>query len=154
MSFRHYLLLSLVLLAGCQVPGEIEKSELTILKRSNQCRLSLPVLRELKSMDEINRIFKQESMLQKSEPLPDLDLSVHAIMLLAMGQKPTAGYRIEFDSNKNQYAAGILRLSVKFAPPAGDIAATVLASPCLIFAIKREGLSEIVAGDTGLVYRF
>lgn len=154
MRFRHTLLLSLILLAGCQMSEQMEKSELTILKRSNQCRISSPVLRELKSMDEIGRILKQENMLQKPDPLPDLDLSSYAIMLLAMGQKPSAGYRIEIDPKQIQHAAGVLRLSVQFVPPAGEIAATVLTSPCLIFSVRREGLNEIVAGDTGLVYRF
>jgi hypothetical protein len=154
MSLRLIFPFSLVLLAGCQMSEQIENSELTILKRSNQCRVNSPVLRELKTVDEIRQVFMQDSMIKSADQLPDLDLSSHAIMLLAMGQKPSAGYGIEFDPNLIQNEAGILRLSVKFNPPAGDIAATVLTSPCLIFAVRREGLSEIVAGDTGLVYRF
>lgn len=154
MMIRMISLLSLIMCAGCQIPEDTVSHELTILKRSNQCRVDSPSLRQLQSQDEIRKIFLQDSMLGSRDPLPDVDLSTHVIMLLSMGQRPSAGYRIELDPDGLHEESGSLRLSVEFLSPEGGAVATVITSPCLIFSIKREGLQEIVAGDTGLVFRF
>ncbi len=153
MKLRYFLLLGLPLFTGCQMEERLDSDLVTVLKRSNQCRIASPELRELKSMQEYREIFLQDSMMRNSDPMPDIDLSNHAVMLLAMGQKPSAGYAIQFSTADIEKDGETLKLNVKFSPPKGDIAATVITSPCIVFAVKRDGWSEIVAGDTGLVYR-
>jgi hypothetical protein len=153
MKLWYLLLLGLPLYAGCQVQETLDSDLVTVLKRSNQCRIASPELRELKSMQEYRGVFLQDSMTQKSDMMPDVDLSKHVVMLLAMGEKPSAGYAIQFSTADIERDGRTLKLKVKFSPPKGDIAATVITSPCLIFAVKRDGWNEIVAGDTGLVYQ-
>jgi hypothetical protein len=153
MKLRYLLLLILPLFTGCQVQEALDNDVVTVLKRSNQCRITSPELRELKTMQEYRGVFLQDSMMQNSDPVPDIDLSNHVVMLLAMGEKPSAGYAIQFSTADIERDGETLKLNVKFSPPKGDIAATVITSPCLVFAVKRDGWSEIVAGDTGLVYR-
>jgi hypothetical protein len=75
-------------------------------------------------------------------------------MLLAMGTQPTSGYCIELDPNHSRTRGKTLWLSVKFKPPEQDFTATILTSPCVIFTVKRDTLTKIVAVDTGLSFQF
>jgi hypothetical protein len=137
------------------MPEETGPYELTILRQSNQCGVSKPTLRELQSLEEIRQITASGFMLQTDQPLPDVDLSSHAVMLLAMGERPSAGYAIEVDPEPLHKDGQTIRLNVKFTAPDKDaFVATMITRPCLIFSIRRDGVSEIVAGETGLFYRF
>lgn len=149
------LLLGACLCTGCQMPEESAASELIVLQRSNQCRVAEPTLRELHTLEEVQQIVSSDFMSKTPETLPKVDLTKYAVMLLAMGQKPSMGYAIEMDSKPLLETAQTIKLNTRFtAPEKGAVVATMITSPCLIFAIKREAGRELVAGDTGLSYQF
>lgn len=153
MKIKEYLLVfSMAICSACQLPAQ-SGSELTVLKRSSHCRVAEPTLRQLHTADEINRVFMPDTLQPGDETVPLGDRSSQAVMLLAMGQKPSPGYRIDLDPDHLSVRAQTLKLSVTFNSPENEMAATVMTSPCLIFAVSRDGWREIVAGDTGLVYR-
>ena len=149
---EYFLFLSMAVCSACQLPVQVE-SELKILKRSSHCRVAEPTLRQLHTAEEIEQVFAPAAVLQAGESVPMVDFSSQAVMLLAMGQKPSAGYRIDLDPSRLSWGAQTIRLSVNFSSPENEMAATVMTSPCLVFVVRRDGWQEIIAGDTGLVYR-
>jgi hypothetical protein len=68
-----------------------------------------------------------------------------------MGEKPTAGYRIEVDvSNPSVIENNTLKLNARFLSPQGELRATVMTRPCVVFSIDKGDYKQIIAGDTGL----
>lgn len=144
-------ILSVLLLTDCQSVAEKDGVGLTLLKQSNQCRIMAPQMRLLKTVAEIHQVTGLRTMLNVKPPPLDVDFSAQAVVLLAMGQKPTAGYRIVVDAEQAERRGATLWLPVRFtAPPTGNAAATVITSPCVVFAVARKGLRRIIAGETGL----
>ncbi|MEJ2395379.1 MAG: protease complex subunit PrcB family protein [Candidatus Thiodiazotropha sp.] len=149
------LLLAALLFGGCQSQAEIAENELVILKRSDLCQVAEPTLRQLQSKEDIRRVIAPRAMLDNHQSIPYIDFSTHAIMLLAMGQKPSSGYRIEIDRSRIKENHGVLWLPAQFKSPKNDdMAATMITSPCVIFSLKQNALQKVVAGDTGLVFQF
>ncbi len=146
------LLLSLLVCSSCQSPAQPE-FKLVILKQSASCRVNEPALRELRSAAEIKQVFSPATLLYSEEALPEVDGSSQTVMLLAMGLRPSAGYSIELDQTYRHQDEETIRLNVTFRLPKSEMAATMMTSPCVIFAVSQGGWRQIIAGDTGLVYR-
>jgi hypothetical protein len=153
---KYPLLLGLVLMtAGClERAGMTADEVVTILKRSDQCRLSEPTLRPIRDGADLRRVMPPMEMMGEQQAALDVDFSTQVVMLLAMGRKPTTGFRIEIDTVGLRQQAGTLHLPVRFASPVGEVAATRVTSPCVIFSLRGDGLQRIIAGDTGLSFRF
>ena len=83
----------------------------------------------------------------KPTPL-EVDFSTQVVVLLAMGQKPKTGYRIEMDIEYAERRGSTLWLPVRFIAPTGS-AAAVITSPCAVFGVAKQGLQRIIAGETG-----
>jgi hypothetical protein len=148
---EYFLLLTVAICSACQVPAQTG-SDVTILKRSSHCSVSEPTFTRLQSIDEIIQVFAPDGHQVAQQLPPGIDLSKQAVMLLAMGERPSAGYGIELDSNPRRIDSDTLKLRVTFNTPDGGLAASVITNPCLIFSISLEGWNEIIAGDTGLTY--
>ncbi|MEJ2453851.1 MAG: protease complex subunit PrcB family protein [Candidatus Thiodiazotropha sp.] len=155
-AWKYPLLLGVLLTtAGCLERTEMAADEaVVILKRSDQCRISEPTFRSLRDRADLHRVMPPAAMMAERHPALEVDFSTHAVMLLGMGQKPTTGFHIEIDTAGLRQQAGTLWLPVRFIPPAGEVAAARVTSPCVIFSLRREGVQRIVAGDTGLSFRF
>jgi hypothetical protein len=157
-SMKYALILGLLLATvGClDRTGTTVDEAVTILKRSDQCRISEPTFRPLRGMADLRRVMPPSTMMSERQTALDIDFSTQTVMLLAMGQKPTAGFHIEIDNSGEglQWQGGILRLPVRFTSPVGEVAATVVTSPCVIFLLGRDGVQRIIAGDTGLTFSF
>jgi hypothetical protein len=148
-------LLGIFLAGGCQNQAENVAVEVRIIKRSDLCRISKPSLLRLQGTEELSRLIAQDTLLQaQRQPMPRADFTNHYVMLLAMGQQPSTGFHIEMDPGRARIEQGTLQLPVRFLPPEGEAAATMVTSPCIVFSVKREGLQKIVAGDTGLDFLF
>lgn len=160
-TMKHVLILGLLLATvGCLdrtgTTADEADEAVTILKRSDQCRISEPTFRPLRDMADLHRVMPPSTMMSEQQAALDMDFSTHTVMLLAMGQKPTAGFHIEIDSGGDglRWQGETLRLPVRFTSPVGEVAATVITSPCVIFLLGRDGVQRIVAGDTGLAFSF
>jgi hypothetical protein len=152
---KYPLLLVVLLSVGClDRTGTAVDEAVAILKRSDQCRITEPTFRPLRDMADLRRVMPPSTMMSERQAALDMDFSTHTVMLLAMGQKPTTGFRIEMDTAGLGQQAGTLRLPVRFVSPAGDVAATMVTSPCIVLSFKRDGVRRIVAGDTGLAFSF
>ena len=144
------LMLCILLLTGCQQHGK-EGINLTLLEQSNQCRVATPTMRLLESKTSIHQVMGLGLMSKTDRQPMNVDFTTQAVVLLAMGEKPSTGYAIKIDLSQMKKLGTELWLPVQFVTPTGDMVATVMTSPCVIFSIEKEGIERIVAGDTGLI---
>ena len=143
------LLLGALLMAGCQRHAEKAGVALTLLRQSSQCGVRTAQIRLLGSMEAIHRLTGLRTVLNAKTPVLEVDFATQAVVLLAMGEQPSVGYRIELEFDGVEKRGTSLWLPVRFDTPSG-MAATVITSPCVVFSVPRQGLKRIVAGDTGL----
>jgi hypothetical protein len=86
--------------------------------------------------------------LAAAEPFP-VDFSQQGVVLVSVGQRPTAGYAISLAAPGAEVKDGVATLTVKLEEPApGAVLAQVVTSPCLLVALPREGLREVRVVDS------
>ena len=86
--------------------------------------------------------------LGEPQATPAVDWGAEAVVLVAMGQRPTAGHGVELASRKAPVKDGAAGLRVTFSsPPAGALTAQVMTSPCLVVALPRQGLRAVAVLD-------
>ncbi|PCH60809.1 MAG: hypothetical protein COC05_03140 [Gammaproteobacteria bacterium] len=80
--------------------------------------------------------------------LPQVDWSNKIVLLLAMGQKPSAGYAVSLAKSKSLVNNNVLSIEVNWQQPAADsFQAQVITSPCLLLAVPRHGYRSISVVD-------
>jgi hypothetical protein len=59
-----------------------------------------------------------------------------------MGQRPTAGYSLEYIPEKSYSTGSTARITIKqITPPPGAITAQVMTSPCLFLRVQQNILN-------------
>lgn len=82
-----------------------------------------------------------------SQP-PAVDFSREGVLLVAAGQRPTAGYGLALAEPGARVEDGVATVVVRFDEPAsGAILAQVVTSPCLLVRLPGEGLREVRVVD-------
>ena len=72
------------------------------------------------------------------------DFGKEVVVLIASGQKPTAGYGLALASDRAPVKDKAAGVRVTFtAPDPGMMAAQVMTSPCLVVALPGEGLEMV-----------
>ena len=139
------ILLSGLLLA-CQTQANQHKLRIEQVYQSNQCPIYEPRLHTINSLAEAKKVLGQSIASQLASKLTSGDLQTKSLVLIAVGQKPSAGYGIEFGSEYATLSADTLYLDLNFIqPPAGAMVATVMTSPCAVIAVKRLSWDLVVA---------
>ena len=80
----------------------------------------------------------------------DDDDSHEYILLIAVGSKPTAGYRLRLQQTQVNIEDGNLYLPVTLSNPKHDMQAMVVTSPCMLLAIQRGNYQHITVEELGL----
>jgi hypothetical protein len=77
-----------------------------------------------------------------------IDFASEGVLLVEMGQRPTAGYALALAAPEVRVVDGVATVAVRFdAPPAGAMVAQVVTSPCLLVRLPRAGLRELRVVD-------
>jgi hypothetical protein len=99
--------------------------------------------RRLGSAEELASVFPPE--LGAPSPQPALaDFDAEVVVVIATGEKPTAGWALALAAPKAQVKDGVAGVSVAVAgPAAGAITAQVLTRPCLVVALPAKGLGAV-----------
>lgn len=150
--------LGLLLLGGAGPSGCPGEREVTVrsLGAGAQCGGEGPQVRRVASAAELARILSPG--LGPARPAPAVDWTREAVLLVGMGQRPTAGHGVELAAAAGQVKEGVAAVRVAFRSPAADaMTAQVITSPCLVVALPREGLrgvavleGERLVGTAGL----
>lgn len=82
-----------------------------------------------------------------AEP-PALDLEREAVLVVRMGQRPTAGYAIELARPVALVKGKVAAVQIALRSPApGAMTAQVVTSPCLVVKLPKEGIDEVKVAD-------
>jgi len=80
--------------------------------------------------------------------LPDIDFKIYGILLLEMGQRPTGGYTINFDSSLSCVVDKKAVIHVILKPPAeGMVVTQAVTSPFMLLKIRHVDLTAILVMD-------
>lgn len=87
-------------------------------------------------------------LLNKSDP-PPVDFTGRHIVVVEMGQKPTAGFALSLRSTVGQLRDGVLLIPIHEVHPRGDaLTAQVTTSPCLLVEIDAgNGDFELIVSQ-------
>lgn len=72
----------------------------------------------------------------QAPPLPDVDFDTHGLVLIELGQRPTAGYQMHLASRLMVMDKGDGVITFSVDKPAGP-AAQVITSPCMLVSVPR-----------------
>jgi hypothetical protein len=98
------------------------------------------------------RIYRGFPMLP-SLPPPLVDFARSGVLLIGMGQRPTAGYGLALAEGSPQLKGDTLEIRVNWSEPAPDrLQAQVLTAPCLLLKIPATPFRQVTIIDqTGQV---
>ncbi|MEN8246904.1 MAG: protease complex subunit PrcB family protein [Thermodesulfobacteriota bacterium] len=78
----------------------------------------------------------------------DIDFNTTRILLVRMGQKPTAGYSLKLDPESCSISQKIAHISLIWAEPAPDlVTAQVITSPFILLKLSKGGYDAVEVVD-------
>jgi hypothetical protein len=125
-----------------------------VIRGGSQCGgdAAAPSVRRLASRTELDAAFSSSEL--GGAPAPAVDFDGAAVLLIASGQRPTAGHAVELAAPKAPVKGGAALVQVTLrSPDAGAFTAQVVTSPCLVVALPKAGLGEVkvAAAEAGTV---
>lgn len=78
---------------------------------------------------------------------PEIDFESSFVLFVSMGEKPSAGYRVEIEKMKR--SDGTLEVTLRLqAPPPGEMSAMVMTQPFVMAKVKKEkGIKKVEFRD-------
>ncbi|MEC7815993.1 MAG: protease complex subunit PrcB family protein [Pseudomonadota bacterium] len=135
---------SCVLLTACASGGSVNDSEVNVrqVTQSAQCGLTGPGIAYVLNESERESLLDLNGQNMVTRAVRDVNLTRESIVIVTLGQKPTAGYSVGL---ANASADGeTLTLSVQVSsPPADAMTAQVITSPCVVLAVPADNWQQI-----------
>ena len=139
--------LACLLLGACQAQapapsapprGATELRPVTI-HASASCGKTQPSVHPIPDQASLTQIVTGGRMLGADQPpVPAVDFASNMVMLLSMGQQPSAGYQIGVTAATVRLDSRVLTVSSLWQQPEpGVMQATVITQPCVIFSLPR-----------------
>lgn len=146
--------MALTVLAGCAQPGGSAAGAATVpiaaLSSQGQCGgLDRPAVRWIGGSGEWRDLYTRvNSPWMNPPPPPAVDFPREGVLLIAMGQRSTAGYGLALADDTAIVRDGVLTVRVDWRePPPGYRRAQVMTSPCLLAVVQDAGFSRIQVVD-------
>lgn len=150
------IMLSLIVMDGCAHPTHTPRSssmilDAEVLHSGLYCGgdLGHPTVRWITSPAGLNRL--QQQLPMQGSPnleLSKVDFSREGILLIAMGQRPTGGYRLTLGPQPVRVEADTLIIPVSWTEPAPGFAQIqVITSPCLLLKLPAISFQRIRVVD-------
>lgn len=146
--------MALIILAGCAPPGSPVAGDATLpitaLANQNQCgALDQPAVRWISDSGEWRALYAQINRQRMNPPPPPpVDFPRAGVLLIAMGQRPTAGYGLALADQVAAVRGGVLTVRVNWRePPPGARRAQVITHPCLLATAPNAGFTRIQVVD-------
>lgn len=147
------LLAALLLMGGCaKTSSAAEDSRLPAqtLYVSPQCgSLEQPALLWIASAEDWRFHYGQVMSLRMNPPAPPpVDFPHEGVLLLAMGQRPSAGYGVRLVGESAALRDGVLTVPVEWRePPPGYRQAQMISNPCLLLKLPGANFSRFQVRD-------
>jgi PrcB C-terminal len=150
-------LTALALLTGCAPTSGLDNAMLPVklLQGSSQCGdLDRPAVIWIATPDAWRLRYERIMAAQSNPPPPPaVDFPREGVVLIAMGQRPTAGYGLSLAETTAAIQDGVLAIRVDWRePPPGYLLAQVITTPCLLVKVPAAAFTRIqVLDQTGRV---
>jgi hypothetical protein len=158
-SQRLGLSATCLLLCACQAPmpapaptapprGATELRPVTI-HASASCGRAQPSVHPVQDQAALTQVITGGRALGADQPpVPMVDFASSMVMLLSMGQQPSAGYQIGVTAATVRLDSRVLTVSSLWQQPEpGVMQATVVTQPCVIFSLPRGDYSALQIVD-------
>ncbi len=146
--------MALTAVAGCAQPVGNAAGDATLpiaaLSSQGQCgTLNRPAVRWIAHSGEWRDLYaRANSQWMDSPPPPVVDFPRAGVLLIAMGQRSTAGYGLALADDVAAVRDGILTVRVDWRePPPGRRQAQVMTSPCLLATVPAADFTRIQVVD-------
>ncbi|MGB0866506.1 MAG: protease complex subunit PrcB family protein [Granulosicoccaceae bacterium] len=106
-----------------------------------------PALQLISSKDTLaDFLTNKQAFGQPSAKIPPVDFTTETLVVVQMGQRPSAGYSLELTQTQAEINESRLELPVVETPPDPDrMHASMLTDPCLLIKIKSKQFNEVSA---------
>jgi hypothetical protein len=135
------LVASCAVTAGCEdtVKPTSTSESVTPIYQGRHCGRSEPAahvtwIQSEAVLQDAHRKMHRNSL--QAPPLPDVDFDTHGLVLIELGQRPTAGYQMHLASQLMVMDKGDAVITFSVDKPAGP-AAQVITSPCMLVSVPR-----------------
>ena len=144
---------------GCAQPanpttGQPGPLTAEVLHSTNQCGLaaSQPTATWIDNPQSLAQIYQGFPVLPRIQP-PVVDFSRSGVLLIGMGQRPTAGYSLSLAEDSPQLKGDTLEIRVDWQEPIpGRLQAQVITTPCLLLKIPTVAFRQVrIIDQTGQV---
>lgn len=136
---------ALLLLAACSAtggPGEGKGVMVRQITQSAYCGLTGPGVAFVRSEADREALLDVSGQNMATDVVRKVDLSREALVMVTLGQKPTAGYSVGLQSALAQGKS--LVLDMRVSEPAPDMmVAQVITSPCVVLAVEPRSWQQI-----------
>ncbi|WP_372964371.1 protease complex subunit PrcB family protein [Marinobacter sp.] len=118
------------------------------ITQSAHCGLTGPGVAYIRSPETLESLLGVVGQNMATGVIREVDLAREQLIIVTLGQKPTAGYSLGLDSVSRENST--LKLDVQLTRPApGTMVAQVITSPCVVLAVAGGDWRRIeVAGVT------
>ncbi len=120
-----------------------------ILQHTNQCgsRFSQPTALWIDTPERLAQIYQGFPVLPPPAP-PAVDFTRQGVLLITMGQRPTAGYGLSLLADSARLREGVLTVGVDWQEPRpGYMLAQMLTTPCLLLQLPAVSFHRIQVVD-------
>ena len=135
---------STLLLAACASGGSVSESAVSVrqVTQSAQCGLTGPGIAYVQNDSEREALLDLNGQNMVTGAVRGVNLEQESIVIVTLGQKPTAGYGVGLaDASAD---GKTLTLSVRVSePPADAMTAQVITSPCVVLAVPADDWQQI-----------
>jgi hypothetical protein len=148
MSFKAGPMVLLTIFIGSIISAcSDRKVPLHSVYSSANCPFNKQVIKQINSQSELNQLFESQPANFISRPLSNIevDFEKQTLLVIALGQKPTAGYGLQLEKNEAVVRGEKLFLPLRvLEPDKNKIYAQMITSPCQIFSAPHAEYVEIV----------
>ena len=140
--------------------GVLKHSTVRLLFTSGQCLESRKESRAelFLGNDQLREFFSLQNSRQfgvGALTLPVVDFSKEHLLLLSMGERPTAGYGISLSQEKLLYSKNEAEIDIVWdEPSANAVVAQIITSPCVLLAIPKQEYKVIKVTDQYRISRW
>jgi hypothetical protein len=134
-----------VVLAACASGGSsISTTDVSVrqVTQSAQCGLTGPGIAYVQTEAEREALLDLNGQNMVTGAVRQVDLARESIVIVTLGQKPTAGYSVGLAETRADGDVLNLVMSVT-EPPPDAMTAQVITSPCVVLALPADGWQQV-----------
>ncbi|OZB15634.1 MAG: hypothetical protein B7X58_06270 [Marinobacter sp. 34-60-7] len=146
MPFRHLSLaaVSCLFVTACASGGSVSEPAVSArqVTQSAQCGLTGPGIAYVQNESEREALLDLNGQNMVTGAVREVNLALESIVIVTLGQKPTAGYSVGLADASADGETLVLSVRVS-EPPRDAMTAQVITSPCVVLAVPADDWQQV-----------